>query len=171
MKEYPILFSTPMVQAILEGRKTQTTRIIKSFNKRQCPYGEPGDVLWVRETWAPALGDIAYKADYTNEVLEEKRNKGLWHASVQIPKAAARIWLQITEVRVEQLETVTDEHAKTGITAPHKPTGNPWVWVIKFKVVSTTGKQNIHARLSARAGTDGNNEVWQAFKHSSIQAL
>jgi hypothetical protein len=158
MKEHPILFSTPMVQAILEGRKTQTRRIIKSFNKRQCPYGEPGDVLWVRETWAPALGDIAYRADYTNEVLEEKRNKGIWHPSIHMTKAAARIWLQITEVRVEKLEFYSIKDTKTGRTMHIKPPGNPWVWVINFKVVSTTGKQNIHSNS-------------HAFTHSSIHAL
>ena len=54
MKETPIIFSGPMIQAILEGKKTQTRRVMKLGNGGDypCPYGSPGDWLWVRETWA-----------------------------------------------------------------------------------------------------------------------
>jgi hypothetical protein len=77
MKEHPILFSGPMVKAILEGRKTQTRRVVnpqppenlweiwKRFpNQKPCPYGAPGDRLWVRETWKP-LGS------HSQPVIEE----------------------------------------------------------------------------------------------------
>ncbi len=83
MKEHPILFSGPMVRAILEGRKTQTRRVVKNPytegihaadsknvpNGRYCPYGQPGDRLWVRETWRVGAWDetafiaVDYKAD------------------------------------------------------------------------------------------------------------
>ena len=81
MTDYPIIFSTPMVQAILGGVKTQTRRIAKLNAAGRvarkgknwhpddpevilaCPYGQPGDRLWVRETWSADVPEIAYKAD------------------------------------------------------------------------------------------------------------
>lgn len=173
MKHHPILFSTPMVQAILEGRKTQTRRLLKiiprlsaninwtgehlSKDKESrffyCPYGKPGDVLWVRETWAPAINEICYKADYTDEVLKEKRNKGLWKPSIHMPKSAARLWLEITDVRVEKVGDISHSDCitegiieKPGYNLPFSFRNlwisingqaswdsNPWVWVISFK--------------------------------------
>lgn len=105
-RDYPIIFDTQMVRSILSGKKTQTRRLFKSpllkvlepatkifyddtiwlvqLKNGQsinypvvCPYGEPGDLLWVKETWAPAIGDIAYKADYSKDVLSEEKNKGI----------------------------------------------------------------------------------------------
>ena len=129
MKFYPIFFSTEMVQAILEGRKTQTRRVVKGTalewlqpdmftpefvgdsSNSLCPYGNLGDVLWVRETWAPALGVYAYKADYTQCTLNEPRNKGLWKPSIHMPKEAARLFLQIKSVRVERLNDISEEDA------------------------------------------------------------
>lgn len=224
MKEHPILFSTPMVQAILQGRKTQTRRVIKGefetldneeylFYKKErtfmnlgsgdanhlCPYGQPGDLLWVRETWATskALDKVKpsnilsgfgceYKAggcsltNYDNLI-----DRGRWRPSIHMPKIAARIWLQIEEILVEQVQDISEEdaiaegvnrtkHWKTknivfedygyyskkalsqnrcletakesfqslwysinGIESWHE---NPWLWVVKYKVLSTTGK-------------------------------
>lgn len=89
-KEHPILFTGEMVRAILTGLKTQTRRVIKpppgdhpnddGYNStilERCPYGEPGDLLWVRETWRPyswhegePIG-IEYKADgFRREILD-----------------------------------------------------------------------------------------------------
>jgi hypothetical protein len=183
MKHIPILFSTKMVQAILEGRKTQTRRVIKTlawdegFNfykfhapketqadfafchdpskskmlLSQCPYGHPGDVLWVRETWQTwALGYL-YKATYGD--LPDDIN---WRPSIHMPKTACRIWLRITEVRVERLHDITRGDAMDeGCPFPNMATGtnprdwfkdlwqsingpecweaNPWVWVIDFE--------------------------------------
>jgi len=91
-KEHPILFTAPMVRAILAGRKTQTRRVLKPQPRSdttgfrtglenehdrwwptnggdytgpsiRCPYGEPGDRLWVRETWAACGKDVRYRAD------------------------------------------------------------------------------------------------------------
>jgi hypothetical protein len=180
MKEYPILFSTPMVQAILEGRKTQTRRVIqpqpKVINKHdfkwknlcysgmteihggtfrlQNPYGWPGDLLWVRETFQIIPpNSIFYKADKENKV-----KKG-WKPSIHMPKEAARIWLQIKDVRVERLQQISYADAKAeGVEYPHnfydlwlKINGplswdaNPWVWVVEFEVVSTTGKPEMYS--------------------------
>jgi hypothetical protein len=147
---HPILFQPEMVKANLDGRKTETRRVIKpqpddtrakgknvktvadyftgvpekgkayywkangSWNSSEpfkCPYGQPGDILWVRETWAPALGDYAYKADYSESVIKEERNKGLWKPSIHMPKEACRMFLLLKEVKVERLHDITEESA------------------------------------------------------------
>lgn len=151
MKERPILFSAPMVRAILEGRKTQTRRAVKlpfgrgmltqdvwrpfhpdSEHDREvmplwCPYGVHGDRLWVRETWARTwgeddapLGSVIYRADIPN--WAEERNvrrlaKGLaaqnpWKPSIHMPRWASRITLEVTGVRVERLQDISEADAK-----------------------------------------------------------
>lgn len=141
MKERQILFSAPMVRAILEGRKTQTRRAVKmkpwhSIEERDdgqqwpwmydgdrdadywlpCPYGQPGDRLWVRETWAPyddytmhlrAQGDVFYRAD----CLQDFKTDGRWRPSIHMPRWASRILLEITDVRVERLQDISEEDA------------------------------------------------------------
>lgn len=197
MKEKPILFSTPMVQAILQGRKTQTRRIVKFGSKHiQNPefgfttfspdgsisvrgyhmpsreYGESfikmpcqeGDILWVRESFSPIdYGSkirYAFKAD--DSLIHDQFK---WKPSIHMPKTACRIWLKITEVRVEKLQNISDEDSeKEGVTPlqgtsyPHRRAffelwmdingvksyrENPCVWVITFQVLSTTGKPDI----------------------------
>jgi len=194
MKEIPILFSTEMVRAILEGRKTMTRRMVKPQPKEsspesrwdefaqitnmKCRYGKPGDLLWVRESFLREWDHFFYKADDTDGVIIQPK----WKPSIHVPKAACRIWLQVEEVRVERLHDLTEEDARAeGIEYdwiegqqfknyhpvslkcelsnpiesfqtlwteinhdPKKPDAywqcNPWVWVIKFKVLSTTGR-------------------------------
>jgi hypothetical protein len=105
MKERPILFSTPMVQAILEGRKTQTRRI-----KYKC---DVGDILWVRESFIPFGKDIdtgkhviwCYKADGGRPC--DERGVGRWHPSIHMPRAACRLFLRVRAVRVERLQDIT----------------------------------------------------------------
>lgn len=75
-----------------------------------CPYGKPGDRLWVRETWQPGARDIgmpeyAYRAD--GEVWYD----GRWRASIHMPRVASRILLEITDIRVERLREITHEDA------------------------------------------------------------
>lgn len=156
MKERPILFSTPMVEATLDGRKKQTRRIVKpqplqhfrkddsviiyertpgnwevkdknsndSFSRLdsfKCPYGVVGDILWVRETFSfapltkeskehyPELSEYIYKAG--SKFVNVK-----WKPAIHMPKKAARIWLQITDVRVERLHDISEQDAeKEGI--------------------------------------------------------
>lgn len=153
IKEYPILFSTPMVQAILEGRKTQTRRVVKidgmlSYtgmkplsthecgsvfyfwgNKEiTCPYGQPGDVLWVRESFLWVFLDhahdllegskdrsrYAYKASVHSDWMEYAKEKYgyKWKPSIHMPKSACRIFLRITNVRVERLHDINEADAK-----------------------------------------------------------
>ena len=130
IKERPILFSAPMVRAILEGRKTQTRRVLKqkaidwlptlshiSVASREstglCPYGYPGDRLWVRETWSHLGEDdndwFVYRADNA-DALDNLIAK--WRPSIHMPRAASRILLEITDVRVERLQDISEEDAK-----------------------------------------------------------
>lgn len=137
----PILFSAPMVRAILAGTKTQTRRVFKGSLhdlsmwianttnnpnvKVRCPYGQPGDRLWVRETWMDLQGTgiqrrtgdpsrYAYGADtlpgsYGDEVRKEYGLK--WRPSIHMPRAASRITLEITGVRVERLQDISEADA------------------------------------------------------------
>ncbi|KAI93529.1 hypothetical protein T281_16090 [Rhodomicrobium udaipurense JA643] len=181
-KERPILFSAPMVRAILEGRKTQTRRIVKRqpagaesvsqtlasdvapdkvgawefwAGKPQtplsdpvfCPYGRPGDRLWVRETWADAssengpvvlyragndrryLVDESYPVDYDRFPIKSRDAWSRWAAdveggsggyrpSIHMPRWASRISLEITDIRVERLQDINEEDARAEGVAP-----------------------------------------------------
>lgn len=153
----PILFNTDMVQAILNGRKTVTRRLVKHdvdailnspYHKEHpevedkqiisklcmTPY-QPGDILYVRETWGICnLNDdeniayIVYKASENeedegyrevrlpNDKFEKMydsmaENSPDWRPSIHMPKEAARIWLKVKNVRVERLKDMTDKDA------------------------------------------------------------
>jgi hypothetical protein len=133
MSEKPILFSTEMVKAIIEGRKNVTRRVIKPqplwiadpgipFKTPDAdprgiikpPY-QPGDRLWVRETWADNIpgcpNGITYKADHIDPKGDGPANPIKWKPSIHMPKAAARIWLEVTNVRGERLREITEEDA------------------------------------------------------------
>lgn len=127
MKERPILFSATMVRAILEGRKTQTRRVMKTqyvnvakldpyteeMLLRHCPYGQIGDRLWVRETWtnlsyepSPDKACVLYRADG-----EEKPYELNWRPSIFMPRWASRITLEIIDARVHRLQEISEEDA------------------------------------------------------------
>ncbi len=122
MNEKPILFSTPMVRAILLGKKTQTRRVINLKNEhglplhysrivdRPCPYGKVGDRLWVRETWLKDGEVYLYKADFGKGILSSSW-EGHWKPSIHMPKVACRIRLEIVNVRVERLQDISHEDA------------------------------------------------------------
>lgn len=134
IKERPILFSAPMVRAILEGHKTVTRRPVKGQalkwladftpdyvadpENRLCPYGYPGDRLWVRETWAqPSNLDPAptvYRATYP-DCLKGEGWENLppidairWKPSIHMFRRDSRILLEITAVRVERLQDISE---------------------------------------------------------------
>ncbi len=189
MKETGMLFTSPMGRAILEWRKTQTRRVAKPVKhpdlgnlyspgalvlehepqhviNRACPYGQPGDRIYVRETFSqhPEWGQLAFRAD--GEEFEDADGwlwEPKWQPSSQMPKELARIWLEITGVRVERLQDISTEDciseglnttlreydAEVNLKQQFKElwesTGgdwaaNPWVWVIDFRVLSTTGR-------------------------------
>ncbi len=162
MRERPILFSSPMVRAILAGAKTQTRRIVKNAHMMTvdgelvpiaalCPYGQPGDRLWVREEWRVGAWDeiagcvaIDYKADgycrrewlrVDDEDLfirlrqqciddaraalgpadrytwEPGRAPCRWRPSIHMPRWASRITLEITDVRVQRVQDISEADA------------------------------------------------------------
>jgi hypothetical protein len=132
MKERPILFSAPMVRALLNGTKTQTRRVVKRFEVRAgmpepemqsllrcCPYGAPGDRLWVRETFAKIDGqtqpwiETDYRATYTHgdRLGDSLGIKKRWTPAIHMPRAASRITLDVTGVRVERLQDISEADA------------------------------------------------------------
>ena len=130
MSERPILFSAPMVRAILDGRKTQTRRIVKPQSQAgrsdsgddtklrivSCPF-ENGMKLWVRETFAPVMVldddsiEYAYRADghaSPCDVADCCFGPVNWRPSIFMPRVASRITLEVTGVRVERLHDISD---------------------------------------------------------------
>lgn len=120
----PILFSGEMVRAILEGRKTQTRRIVKmppqrfykqgekfegESGREYKPYANVGDVFWVRETWQKVNDRYIFKADSIADNFK-------WKPSIFMPREAARIFLKVTNIRVQRLQDISEEDAvKEGI--------------------------------------------------------
>jgi hypothetical protein len=135
-RERPILFSAPMVRAILAGRKTQTRRVVKPqplLNypgiENHCPYGQPGDQLWVRESFryffdeAKLYDCIQYSADgtlykpsglnwETGMAFSEKCEPPYkMKPSIHMPRWVSRINLEITGVQVERVRDISDDDA------------------------------------------------------------
>lgn len=119
MKARPILFKPDMVRAILDGRKTQTRRIVNGehlgclnaglgANSETCPYGAPGDLLWVREAWGNGATRVMYKAG-CNRMYRPPEG---WKPSIHMPRWASRLTLEITDVRVERLQGISENDAR-----------------------------------------------------------
>lgn len=88
----------------------------RQFDNSQTPPCQPGDILYVRETFFKFKNNFYYKADGRHEELEKLGLKFKWRPSIHMPKEAARIWLKVTEVRVEKLQDITNEQIlKEGI--------------------------------------------------------
>ncbi|OXS89937.1 hypothetical protein B7H01_20115 [Pandoraea apista] len=146
-RERPILFNGPMVNAVLDRSKRQTRRLVKEWigkpgNKptpadvhylpdftcyrANCPYGQPGDRLWVRETWAQPTtldpGPTFYRADYPRCVPPQYENVPLvdaitWKPSIHMPRSQCRLVLEVTGVRVERLNGISEADARAeGVT-------------------------------------------------------
>ena len=142
----PILFNSEMVRAILDERKSCTRRLVKpepqgyfevneeplyiydtdgNQGKITPPY-HPGDILYVRETWGEGYedGTYIYKASdkLANHPMFKESSKLLYHPSIHMPKEAARIWLKVTDVRVERLQECGEgwciDIEKEGIVTP-----------------------------------------------------
>lgn len=220
-REIPILFSTPMVEAIIAGKKTQTRRVIKeSFNGcitnggphpcpndpvvvhpgeifksegeedvvvegdkvlaifhcstldsiAKCRFGKIGDWLWVKETfwYIDFCGEdngYVYKASPNGKDWQESDEGWRWKPSIFMPKMAARIWLEVTDIKVKRVQDITwQEIYAEGIRAeesglPFDPTNielwqqlwtkingeeswnaDDWTWQISFKLLSANGK-------------------------------
>lgn len=157
VKERPILFSAPMVRAILKGGKTQTRRVVKPQpvmkdghwaywqrgvfstpywknnagdvqwpTEKQvidkfigCPYGQPGDRLWIRETWAPRSNGRMLLEQIQQPFFAATDGEGdirkptgwRWRPSIHMPRWASRLSLEVTEVRAERLQDITPDDA------------------------------------------------------------
>ena len=164
MRERPILFSAPMVRALLAGNKTQTRRVVKPQpplaardagcitsstdpshvgawwwldsldlleagvvgEEFRCPHGQPGDRLWVRETFATCGSRVRYRADQADPNDYPGVNFQPWRPSIHMPRSASRITLEITDVRVQRLHDITCEDILAeGVRVPAcEQTGN-----------------------------------------------
>ncbi|MFH2432079.1 ASCH domain-containing protein [Citrobacter freundii] len=154
MTERGMIFNSEMVRAILDGRKTQTRRIIKLSHERGmlnpvikgrngeitsvscrlapllCPFGQPEDRIWVRETWAEAGASAPdlklYRANYPDHVPSHYENvppvdEIRWKPSIHMPRWASRILLEITDVRVERLNAISQVDAIAEGAPPSHP--------------------------------------------------
>lgn len=197
MMERPIIFSTPMVQALLAGRKSQTRRMIKNvfpecvrsarhehvggaywfFDRADkplqllpCPYGKPGDRLWVKETHGYG-GDARTPALFYRATDSETSIRGNWKSSLFMKREDSRILLEIISVYASRLQNINEADAKAeglfqdqagrlttwsasqeakeflnpidayrdlweSINGSGSWNINPWVWVIKFEMIS-----------------------------------
>lgn len=196
----PILFNTEMVRAILDGRKTCTRRLVRFlpgenpqwtgyirdglmlYNGRnepciiKAPY-QPGDILYVRETWEhfecwncegdergncpnepqksvldKTCGCYMYRA--TNEIRGDAR----WHPSIHMPKEAARIWLKITDVKAERLQDITLEQiCREGVEVEY-----PYMLNGEEKIYAFLSRWNGNIKKSDidRYGWNANPWVW-----------
>lgn len=195
-KERPILFSAPMVRALLAGTKTQTRRVITPQPQRYtgatpgtwmyghrnleglfaehvfggcmaklapCPYGVPGDRLWVRETWR-VFGGPEYEYQHDPRSVQFRADEAAfeqkeWKPSIFMPRWASRITLEVTDVRVQRVQEISEDDALAeGMTCDgdhasardnyetlwnyinekrgHGWATNPWVWCVSFKRVT-----------------------------------
>lgn len=172
MSGRPIIFSAPMVRAVLSGAKTQTRRPVRGRaldwlspgmflptfvanpENGMCPYGKPGERLWVREAFRQGDGSMSvhYRAD------EDEVSGGPWRPSIFMPRWASRISLEVVEVRIQRLQEICIEDFEAegvyteddihdgfdwqahwvgrwdsiyGDRAPWD--SNPWVWVVSFR--------------------------------------
>lgn len=181
MSEHPILFSGPMVRAILAGQKTMTRRVVNGEALKWltpdtfppafvadwnglCPYGVPGDLLWVREAFMPRPGFERVSRPHYRADDDRPEWRGLWKPSIHMPRWASRITLRVTDVRVERVQEITEGDAvREGVQAiPEAPASltdrtafaslwdslnakrghgwdvNPWVWVVSFERAAPT---------------------------------
>lgn len=227
MKERPILFSATMVRAIIEGRKTQTRRVMnvqplidscqlarcisssdsKKVNKFHwvnvdrsdnykdnryftCPYGQAGDRLWVRETFCPIYpqdptynGGEPIEYDYAATYKHGDRLgdfvciKKVWKPSIHMPRCASRITLEITGVRVERLQDISEADAvaegisritkdgrlfKHGIPDRDGLPGNDddgWHWQ-EWEVYPRDAYQTLWESINGPESWDSNPWVW-----------
>lgn len=198
VKTRPILMSPSMVAALIDGAKSQTRRLIRPqpaepcvlidsrpddqvvewalpdhgapFHSVKCPYGSPGDLLWVRETWtaddeghSTTRASISYKADCDGST-------GWWRPSIHMPRWASRITLRLNDVRAQRLLAAS----MTDIVAAGCPYDtpdqaldwfrhewdtsyarrgygwqtNPWVWLLEFDVML----ENVDTALTHGSG-------------------
>lgn len=190
MKERPILFSAPMVRALLDGSKTQTRRMVKpffarvgaiasavpadvvverdGFAHRGCPYGQPADRLWVRESWhqrgvwrkpdwPEAEWDDAYWSGSKDVIYaaDAARPATGWRGrpSIHMPRWASRILLEIVSVRVERLQDISVADAKAEGITPYE--------VRQFAQFGATAEER--AAMYQRSAVRPYRDLWESL--------
>jgi hypothetical protein len=208
-KEQPIIFTGESIPVIFEGRKTQTRRIVKpqppkgaylahystvspdwtwavapwTTTRRRCPYGRPGDRLWVKEAWlyvGPGSGSSLPDDEALIKLPENQLVSNCWYRATYdgsqslmwsnsryMPRWASQIDLEVTGIRAERLQNITEQDIRAEGVEPPDDLGtqdrarwdareafaalwesihgkgawerNPWVWVIEFKQVGGAG--------------------------------
>jgi len=198
MKERPILFSAPMVRAILEGRKTQTRRAVngvadpdeievlgdsgeafmhsgacESFCDYacggavlKCPYGIPGDRLWVKETfWKHKQTSFVRHADCASDASWKETG---WRKvpSIHMPRWASRITLEIADVRVERLQDISEADAVAEGVRQMRDGSGCWVgregpgkWVTPW-AAAREAFCDIWESINGKGSWDANPWVW-----------
>ena len=214
MKERPIIFNGEMVRAIREGRKTQTRRVVKpqpdevvkdayhtkglfvprvgtcSEGDIKCPYGVPGDRLWVRETWQGwkqtsheydewepmttdnrgGLNHSEYREEWGGyEVIEyaaTSDSMGPWNPSIHMPRWASRMTLAVKSVRVERVQDISEEDAKAeGIISLNPDSIDPYWGLPGIDMAFNTARAAFRwlwdsINLKRGHGWDENDWVW-----------
>lgn len=214
VKERPILFSGPMVRALLDGRKTQTRRTVKPMPKwaakfpickpegmaaghqiwwwdgefdrvgvaQDCPYGKPGDRLWVKETWRPTTSlhpwdlDVKYRADGALRTIKDgefgDRDWTMPKAAATgnvsplfMPRWACRLVLEITEVRLERLQDISDREQPNDCIAEgvfaDDFTGKAVDWLERgFSSIERCRFHDLWTSINGAESWDANPWVW-----------
>lgn len=184
MSVKPILFNTEMIKALLDGRKTCARRIVKFLSGenpkwtgyvkdglmlyngknepciRKAPY-QPGDILYVRETWFKDVNRYMYRANYSDCEKFYRDGKEIemkWKQSIHMPKEAARIWLKVKDVRVERLQNIDiDGIRNEGLSSMAVHSGDTEIALKELAILwdSTIKKSDLD-----RYGWDVNPYVW-----------
>ena len=184
MKIKPILFSAPMVRAIVDGKKSMTRRAVKPTIVNRfivdntgnllgstdwesdayptiddAPY-HPGDILWVRETWTlmtPTMNEGPDFYLYKADVppgAEKSNWFNSWRPSIFMPREAARIWLRVTDVRCERVQEITEEDATREGCFSDTPFSGQYQWSARDNFVE------LWDSLNAKRGYPWGSNPW-----------
>lgn len=177
MSDRPILFSAPMVRALLAGTKTQTRRAVRpqpdwvheggaerrsgaDFAMIRCPYGVPGDRLWVRETWTFGVGDCGHRDDGgPYRYGADGGFSARWRPSIHMPRVASRITLEVTGVRVERLQAISEADCMAeGVQGHPLRPDDGWPICTGFMVGADDGKTTLHPKPQ-----DAYRRLWESI--------
>jgi hypothetical protein len=181
MADRPILFSGPMVRALLEGRKTQTRRVLNpqpnrmngghplydGYGSYSCERGwkrllfAKGDRLWVRETWAPKTDGFLYGADWLPDAYDGLKP---WRPGIHMARVASRLTLNVTDVRVQRVQDISDRGASNDCTAEgvfHTGQRLPSDWLERgFRSIERAAFSDLWDSLNASRGYGWDANPW-----------
>lgn len=190
MSDRPIIFSAPMVRALLGGHKTMTRRLAwidydcrkeENLRRRKASVWQlvmPGDRLWVREnaklrSVGPASGDVSiiYQADTFDraQVKDHTLQAGetnpyratLWTPSIHMPRWASRLTLEVTATKIERLQDISETDAQAEGVEPVEVEGHPRAW--KSYETYSDGTPHPHAAAPNREARTSFRELWDSL--------